>query len=585
MERRLAAILVSDVVGYSRLIRADEEGTIAALKALRADLIDPKIAEHHGRIVKLMGDGMLAEFPSVVDAVRAAVETQRALADHNADQPDERRIEFRVGINLGDVVIDGDDIQGDGVNIAARLEGLSDPGGLCVSGKVYEEVRDRTDLAFEDLGDQEVKNIDRPVRVWRWVPDGGPPNAAGRPRATQLALPDKPSIVVLPFNNMSRDPEQEYFSDGITEDIITDLSKVSGLFVIARNSAFVYKDKAFNVPDVCRKLGVRFALEGSVRKAGNRVRITAQLINGSSGGHLWAERYDRDLTDIFAVQDDVTQQIVAALKVKLSKAEKSRIVDGGTRNVDAHDLFLRGREWIYGSKKDREMFDQSTGCFRRAIEFDPNYAAPFAGLGLVYMLDYQNHWSDAPETSLDQADRFISEAIAKDDQDPFAHYVAAMVAMWQKDYVKWSEEADRALSLNPNYAPALNIRGTVYIYSGEPAKAIPYIERAMRLDPAFQQQYMHFLGTAYFVSGDYETAATIFRDRIAIVPATDLSRAFLASALGHSGHLDEARRIWDELKEINPGYSHADHIGRLPFRDPADAEKFTDGLRKAGLAE
>ncbi len=384
---------------------------------------------------------------------------------------------------------------------------------------------------------------------------------------------------------MSRDPEQEYFSDGITEDIITDLSKVSGLFVIARNSAFVYKDKAFNVPDVCRKLGVRFALEGSVRKAGNRVRITAQLINGSSGGHLWAERYDRDLTDIFAVQDDVTQQIVAALKVKLSKAEKSRIVDGGTRNVDAHDLFLRGREWIYGSKKDREMFDQSTGCFRRAIELDPNYAAPYAGLGLVYMLDHQNHWSDAPKTSLEQADRFISEAIAKDDQDPFAHYVAAMVAMWQKDYVKWADEADRALSLNPNYPPALNIRGTVYIYSGEPAKAIPYIERAMRLDPAFQQQYMHFLGTAYFVSGDYETAATIYRDRIAIVPATDLSRAFLASALGHSGHLDEARRIWRELKEINPGYSHADHIGRLPFRDPADAEKFTNGLRNAGLAE
>ncbi len=585
MERRLAAILVSDVVGYSRLIRADEEGTIAALKALRADLIDPKIAEHHGRIVKLMGDGMLVEFGSVVDAVRAAVETQRALADRNADQPDERRIEFRVGVNLGDVVIDGDDIHGDGVNIAARLEGLSDPGGICVSGKVYEEVRDRTNLAFEDLGDQEVKNIDRPVRVWRWVPDGGPSTAAGRPRAAQLALPDKPSIVVLPFDNMSRDPEQEYFSDGITEDIITDLSKVSGLFVIARNSAFVYKDKAFNVPDVCRKLGVRFALEGSVRKAGNRVRITAQLINGSSGGHLWAERYDRDLTDIFAVQDDVTQQIVAALKVKLSKAEKSRIVDGGTRNVDAHDLFLRGREWIYGSKKDREMFDQSTGCFRRAIELDPNYAAPYAGLGLVYMLDHQNHWSDAPETSLDQADRFISKAIAKDDQDPFAHYVAAMVAMWQKDYVKWADEADRALSLNPNYAPALNIRGTVYIYSGEPAKAIPYIERAMRLDPAFQQQYMHFLGTAYFVSGDYEAAATIYRDRIAIVPTTDLTRAFLASALGHLGDPDEAGRVWRELKEINPLYSPADHIGRLPFRDPADAEKFTDGLRKAGLAE
>ena len=584
MERRLAAILIADVVGYSRLIRADEEGTLAALKALRAELIDPKIAEHHGRIVKLMGDGMLAEFSSVVDAVRAAVETQQAVSEHNADLPQDKRMEFRVGINLGDVVVDGDDIHGDGVNIAARLEGLAAPGGICISGSVHEQVRDRVDFTFEDQGEREVKNIDRPVRVWRWVHDtvASLPEAVG---AKQLRpLPDKPSIVVLPFTNMSRDPEQEYFSDGISEDIITDLSKVSGLFVIARNSAFVYKDKAFNVPEVCRELGVRFALEGSVRKAGNRVRITAQLIDGSSGGHLWAERYDRDLTDIFEVQDDVTQQIVAVLKVKLSAAEKSLIVGGGTKNVDSHDFFLKGRGLIFGSKRDREMFDRSTACFRRAIELDPDYAAPYAGLGMAYMLDHQNHWSDTPETSLDRAEGFVNKAIDRDDRDPFAHYVAAMVAMWKKDHGQWALAADRALALNPNYAPALNVRGVMYIYTGEPAKAIPYIERAMRLDPAFQQQYLHFLGTAYFVAGDYETAAVLFKDRIAINPTTDLSRAFLASALGHLSHLDEARRIWHELKEINPGYSHVDHIGRLPFRDPADAEKFTDGLRKAGLA-
>ena len=585
MERRLAAVMATDVVGYTRLIRADEEGTLAALQGLRADLIDPTLAEHNGRIVKLMGDGMLAEFASVVDAVQAAVETQQAVTEHNADIPEEKRIEFRVGINLGDVVIDGDDIQGDGVNVAARLEALAEPGGICVSGMVYEGVRDRIDIPFEDMGEQEVKNIDRPVRVWRWVHD----TMASLPEATGAKefrpLPDKPSIVVLPFDNMSRDPDQEYFSDGISEDIITDLSKVSGLFVIARNSAFVYKGKAFNVPAVCRELGVRFALEGSIRKAGNRVRITAQLVDGSSGGHLWADRYDRDLTDIFEVQDDVTQQIVAVLKVKLSEAEKSLIVDGGTKNVDAHDLFLRGRGLLFGLNRDREMFDQSTALFRRAIELDPNYAAPYAGLGMAYMLDHQNNWSDTPETSLDQAGRFVGEAIAKDDKDPFAHYVAALVAMWKKDFKRWADEADRALALNPNYAVALSARGIVHIYTGEPAKALPYIERAMRLDPNFQPQYTHFLGTAHFVAGDYETAAALFRDRISINPTTDLSRAFLASALGHLGHLEEARRIWHELMEINPGYSHVDHIGRLPFRDPADAEKIADGLRRAGLVK
>jgi adenylate cyclase len=421
------------------------------------------------------------------------------------------------------------------------------------------------------------------VRVWRWVHD----TVALRPEEDQMkrTLPDRPSIIVLPFNNMSRDPDQEYFSDGITEDIITDLSKVSGLFVIARNSAFVYKDKTFSVPQVCRDVGVKFALEGSIRKAGNRVRVTAQLIDGDSGGHLWAERYDRDLTDIFEVQDDITQQIVQALKVTLSQAEKSRMADGGTNDVDAHDLFLRGRELIRGDKKDREMFDQAVDYFQRAIELDPNFAGPYAGLGMAYLLDYQNRWSDTPDTSLDKAARFAGEAIARDDQDPYAHYCAALVAMFKKEPERWALEIDRALTLNPNYAPAVNGRGIVHIYAGEPAKAIPYIERAMRLDPAWQQHYMHFLGTAYFVAGDYETAAAMFKNRIAINPSTDLSRSFLASALGHLGRVEEAREVWRELNDINPKYSHVEHIGRLPFRDPADADKFTAGLRKAGLAQ
>ena len=586
MERRLAAILAADVVGYSRLIRADEEGTLTALNTLRAELIDPKIADHHGRVFKLMGDGMLAEFASVVDAVRAAAELQQAVAKRNADLPQNKRIEFRVGINLGDVVIDGDDIHGDGVNVAARLEGLADPGGIYVSGGVYDQVRDRIDQQFEDLGEREVKNIDRPVRVWRWVRDTASSLAGVSDVNETEPLPDKPSIVVLPFDNMSGDPEQEYFSDGITEDIITDLSKVSGLFVIARSSAFVYRDKAFNVADVCRELGVKFAVEGSVRKAGDRVRITAQLIDGSSGGHLWSERYDRDLTDIFEVQDDVTQQIVGALKITLSEAEKSLIVGGGTKDVAAHDLFLKGRGLIFGSQRDREMFVQAMACFRDAIELDPNYAGAYAGLAMGYALDHQNHWSDTSETSLDQAQHFIDEAISKDEKDPFPHYVAAVVATWKKDYERWAYEDERALSLNPNFAPALSNLGTLHIYTGEPAKAIPYIERAMRLDPVSQHgQYVHFLGMAYFVAGEYETAATCFKDRIAINPTTDLSRALLASTLGHLNQLDEAHRFWRELKEINPGYSHVDHFGRLPFKDPADTEKLTDGLCKAGLAE
>ena len=406
---------------------------------------------------------------------------------------------------------------------------------------------------------------------------------AATPFSMAPPFPDRPSIVVLPFANMSRDLEQEYFSDGISEDIITDLSKVSGLFVIARNSAFVYKEKAVNVPQVCRDLGVRFALEGSIRKSGNRVRVTAQLIDGSSGGHLWAERYDRDLTDIFDVQDDVTRQIVGALKITLSDAETSRIAGGGTRNVEAHDLFLKGRELMFGLKKDREIFDRWMACFRRASELDPNYSDAYAGLSMGFCLDFQNRWSDKPELSLGEAERFADMAIAKDDKNPFAHFVASMAAMSKKDYRRWTDESEKALSLNPNYAPATVARGIVYIYTGEPAKAIPYIERAMRLDPTVPAQYLHFLGTAYFVARDYETAAKMFKDRIAVNPNTDLSRALLASTLGHLGRAEEARRLWQELEEINPRYSFKDHMARLPFKDVADAERIVEGVRKAGL--
>jgi adenylate cyclase len=330
------------------------------------------------------------------------------------------------------------------------------------------------------------------------------------------------------------------------------------------------------------ELGVRYVLEGSVRKAGNRVRVTGQLIDAANGAHTWADRFDRDLTDIFAVQDELTQEIISALKIKLSATEKALIVGSSTNNVDAHDLFLKGRELLFVNR--RETFDQTIACFRRAIELDPNYGAPIAGLAIAYIFDYQNHFTATPEKSLDQADRLVGESLAKDDKNPFSHWVAAVVAHWKKDYDRWEHEADRALSLNPNYGLAFNSLGAVRLYRGEPVEAIPYIERAIRLDPA-QQQYRHFLGTAYFVAGNYETAAAVFKDRIANTPTTDLSRAFLASTLGHLGRPEEARTVWQELKEINPRYSYVDHLGRLPFKNPADADKFTDGLREAGLVK
>jgi adenylate cyclase len=583
LQRRLAAILSADVVGYSRLMGLDEAGTLSRLNALRRELIDPTIAAHAGRIVKLMGDGALVEFASAVDAVACAIEIQRQLREQEDGGSAANPIQFRIGINVGDIIIEGEDILGDGVNIAARIEGIAEPGGISISEDAWRQVQGKVAANFVDAGQQSLKNIARPVRVYRLDLASKAATASDMPRPMP-AQSDKPSIAVLAFNNMSGDPEQEYFSDGISEDIITDLSKLSELHVIARNSSFTYKGKPVDVKQVGRDLGVRYVLEGSVRKAGNRVRVTGQLIDAASGAHIWAERFDRDLTDIFAVQDELTQEIIGALKIKLSAPEKARIAGGGTKNLDAHDFFLKGRELIWGAKRDREMFDQSTFCFQRAIELDPDYAAPYAGLGMAYVLDYQHNWSGPPEKSFDQAERMVSESIAKDDKDPFAHYVAAVVYMWKKNYERWAYEADRALSLNPNYALAVNARGLVHIYTGEPAEAIPYIERAIRLDPT-QQLYRHFLGTAYFVAGNYETAAAVFKDRIAMTPTTDLSRAFLASALGHLGRLDEARQIWRELKEINPRYSYVDHIGRLPFRNSADADKFTDGLRKAGLAE
>src|SRR6476661_4689008 len=387
VNRKLAAILAADVVGYSRLMGVDEEGTLAALKQHRQVVFDPAVAAHNGRVVKLIGDGTIVEFGSVVDAVHCALAVQRSnglVPDEALRQP---KIILRIGINLGDVIIEGDDIYGDGVNIAARLEPLAEPGGICVSSIVNESVGNRIDVRFKDSGEISVKNIDRPIRVWKWHPGATTPNTARSNAAKPEASVAAASIAVLPFTNMSGDPEQEYFSDGVSEDIITDLSKIGGLTVIARNSSFTYKGRSVDLRTVGRELGVLSVLEGSIRRAGNRVRITAQLIDATNGAHLWADRYDRDLTDIFAVQDDVTRRIVDPLKVTLSPAEKARHADSGTSNIDAYDYFLRGRELLLGKTNTRETFEQSTKFLMRALELDPSYSKAYAGLSMAYSLD------------------------------------------------------------------------------------------------------------------------------------------------------------------------------------------------------
>jgi adenylate cyclase len=580
VNRRLAAILAADVVGYSRMMATDEAGTLAALKRHREAVFDPTVAANRGRIVKLIGDGTLVEFASVVDAVNCALAIQRTLAGEVVTGP---KITLRIGVNLGDIIIDGDDIYGDGVNVAARLEPLAEPGGVCVASIVNESVGNRIDVSFNDAGDVQVKNIDRPIRIWKWSP-GDVAVAASKAGAGRPApVVDAPSIAVLPFANMSGDVEQEYFSDGITDDIITDLSQVGGLLVIARNSSFAYKNRNVDIRAVGRDLGVRSVLEGSVRRAGDRVRITAQLIDTGTGGHLWAARYDRDLIDIFAVQDEVAEQIVAALKVTLSPTEKAQIAEGGTSSLEAYDFVLRGRQLLFGSIKNREVFYQIDTLFRQAIRCDANYSEAYAGLAWAHEYDHHNRWSDHFDRSLQMAVGFADQAIEKGPNEPFARFVAAVIANFTGHLDRARREAETALALNPNYALAHSVRGITDIYAGDPLAAIPRIERGLRLDPGFSQQYLHFLGTAYLTAGKYETAAAQFKQRILLVPATDLSRAFLASALGHLGEFDEAHKVWRDLIAINPKYSFAEHIARLPFKNHADVERITEGLTKAGL--
>jgi adenylate cyclase len=578
MERRLAAIFTADVAGYSRLVGADEEGTIDRLSAHRRELIEPKIAEHQGRLVKTTGDGVLAEFASPVKAVRCAIDVQHGMAARNADIPEGSRIEFRIGINLGDVVVDDDDIYGDGVNIAARLENIAEPGSVFISRAVRDFVTDTAELVLEDLGERELKNIAKPVQVFRIA---APAQAVAASQAPAPAVPQKPSIAVLPFTNMSGDAEQEYFSDGMTEDLITDLSKISALFVIARNSSFAYKGRLVKVQDIGRDLGVRFVLEGSIRKSGNRVRITAQLIDAESGGHLWAERFDRDLTDIFATQDEVVEKIVRALAVTLTQGEEKRLGRRGTANVAAYEAVLRARELLGGAT--RETVAQARAMYQRAIELDASYAVPHAGLAATAVSNYVSDWADDPGAELDQAERWARRALKLDESEPFAHMALGHVLLWRRDHDGALAEFRSMIALDPNFAQGHSATGLALMYAGRAAEALEAFALSKRLDPHYPSIVLHYLAQANFSLGNYGTAAKQLLERIARTPGTDSSRMMLAACYGHLGRVEEARAAWAELLKVNPDFSLEQRERVLPYKDPRDFARIADALAKAGL--
>lgn len=484
VDRRLAAILAGDIAGYSRLMGADEEGTLRQLKGHRRELVDPKITEHRGRIVKTTGDGILVEFVSVVDAVRCAVDIQRGMADRNAEVPADNRIQFRIGINVGDIIIDGDDIFGDGVNVAARLEALADPGGIMVSGVVHDQVRDKLNFGFEDLGEQAVKNIVRPIGVHRVSLTENTPLATSKSAAaaakTEPSTASRPSIAVLPFVNMSGDPEQEYFADGISEDIITGLSKLRWLFVIARNSSFTYKGKAVDVKRVARELGVRYVLEGSVRKGGNRVRITAQLIDAGTGNHIWADRYDGELTDVFALQDEITRKAVAAIEPNLLEAEGIRSQHRSPDDLDAWDMVMQANSTFWRlTKHDSEA---AIAILRRAVERYPNYAPAHSMLAFALLISRQVGWLSMDPEVNEPAAR-AAHAVELDDRDPWAHLALAYVASTRRRTDEAVDEFQRALDLNPNFAAAHGYLAMALTFDGRSEKAIEHAEQAIRMSP------------------------------------------------------------------------------------------------------
>ena len=626
IKRKLSAILSSDVKEYSRLMSQDELGTIRTLTAYK-EVISRIIGQYRGRVVDSQGDNLLAEFVSVVDAVNSAVEIQRELAERNAELPYGRHMEFRIGINIGDVVEEGDRIYGDGVNIAARMESLAEGGGVCISGTVYDQVKSKLGLEYEYLGEQSVKNISHPVRVYRVLPFPGaaahrvvqaksaaqknwrklvmaiaavliivagatlirnyynrpelPPQEVVSEKKIDISFSAQPSIAVLPFVNLSDDPKQDYFSDGLTEDIITGLSKIPRLFVIARNSVFTYKSKPVKIRQVGQELGVQYVLEGSVRKAGNRVRITAQLVNAETGGHLWAESYDRDMKDIFALQDEITEMILISLEVKLTEGEQARIWRKGTENRKAYEITLKALESYRLMTKDGN--EHARQLYQQAAALDPKYSVPVVGMSYTHWTDVIYGWSKSPGKSISSAVELAQTALTLDKSLADTHVLLGNIYLMKRQYEPAMEALENAVSLNPNGADVNALLGLMLRYLGMPEEAVERLEKAIRLNPIPPAWYLYNLGDAYRLAGRYEDAVASFKKAIDLNPDHLLAWIYLSATYGQMGREQEARAAADKVLRVSRKFLVEPYAKRLPYRNQGDVNNLIAALHKAGL--
>jgi adenylate cyclase len=574
MEHRLAAILAADMVGYSRLMEVDERGTLARFRTHRIELIDPVIDRNHGHIIKTTGDGMLIEFHSVADAVRSSIEIQERMRRRNSDVPDHQRIDFRMGINIGDIIFEDGDVYGDGVNIAARLEQLAEPGGIWVTNAVHGQVEGRVEAEFEDLGEKPLKNMSRPVRVYRvllGVPDGKAGFAA-------KAAVVKPSIAVLPFANMSGDPEQEFFADGLTEDILTELSRRRELFVISRTSSFVYKGKPANLREVAQKLGARYLVEGSVRKAADRVRITVQLIDTTTDGHIWAERYDRKLNDIFAVQDEITTAIVATLPGRLEAAQQDQLVRMKPSSMAAYECALAAK--VLHHKSTREDNLEALVLIDRSLALDPDYAHAHAWRGCILGQAYSNAWARDPEATFKEVMVELERAIALDDNDADVHRILAAVSIVRNDFTRARYHQDRALALNPNYDLVVVQMGELFTWLGQAEEGVDWIRKAMKLNPHHPPRFWSHLGKAYFVGRQYEQAIEAFMHMASL---DTLQHGFLAASYAWLGHKPAAAAHVGRLRELDGTLDVGRFLAMMHFAREQDTDHLREGLHKAGL--
>ena len=581
VERRLAAVLAADVVGYSRLMEVDETGTLARLKTVRLELIDPAIAKCKGRIIKTTGDGMLVEFQSVTEALRCAVDFQERMARRNRDMPASRSLLYRIGINLGDVIVEGDDIFGDGVNVAARLESAAEPGGICISAAVRDQVGDRLEVGYEDLGEQQVKNISRPIRMFKVLLSGQSPAAGSAASTVQAALQAgarKPSIAVLPFVNMSGDSEQEFFADGLTEDIITELSRFRELLVISRNAVFVHKGKPIKAQQIAREFGVDYVVEGSVRKAADRVRVTVQLIDGETETHLWAERYDRKLEDIFAIQDEVTSAIAATLFGRVEAARHDRVQRKHTENMAAYEYVLTGK--VLHHRSAREANAEALRMLESAIKLDPNYAHAHAWKACVVGQAWLHGWCERADATVQVISEELQMALALDDNDADVHRVLAALKLIFNEHDKALYHQERALSLNPNSDLIVVQQGEVLTWLGRAEEGIEWIRRAMRLNPYHPERFWSHLGRAQYTARLYADAIASYSK---LTAPDQTHHAFLAASSAQLGNRTAASAHTHEVLQRQPDFTVQNLLQTLHYRQPSDTEHVREGLLKAGL--